>query len=506
MTDRGSSTRSVPPVQHPEQLFIGGEWVRPSSDDHFDVIDSNDEELYYRVAAAGSADMARAVDSARGAFDSGPWPQLDHAERAGHLRAMADELRARSPQLADLWPRESGILSRLARGSGVTGGAILDGYADLAESFIWEERVPTTNGEPFGMLIREPVGVVGAIVPWNGPLSLALYKLAPALLAGCTVVLKASPEAPGALYIIAEAAEAAGLPPGVLNVLTAGREVSAELVADRRVDKISFTGSTEAGRRIASALGERIGRYTLELGGKSAAVILSDADLVAAAESIAGSSCILTGQVCASLTRLIISRDRHDDFVSILADAMSRNRVGHAFDPRSDMGPLASADQRDRVERLIARAIAEGAPPVLGGRRPPDQERGYFLEPTLFDHVDNQSTLARTEVFGPVLAVVPARDDDHAVALANESIYGLNASVFTADASRAQSVARRLRSGTVGHNGSRVDYGIGFGGFKQSGVGREGGVQGLAPYLETKTLILREAPSAESPTSQPTTR
>jgi aldehyde dehydrogenase (NAD+) len=293
------------PVRNPDRIFIDGEWVKPSSDAMIDVIDSNNEELYFRICEARAADIDRAVTAARAAFDHGPWPQLTHAQRAEYLRALAVQLRTRVDALADILPRESGILARSARAGSANAGSILDYYADLAENYPWEEVAQPNERGRFGMIVHEPVGVVGAIVPWNGPLSLALYKLGPALLAGCTVVLKASPEAPGAAYIIAEAAETVGLPAGVLNVLTADREVSERLVRDPRIDKIAFTGSTAAGRRIASIMAERIGRYSLELGGKSAAVVLDDADLATAAASIAAAT--TANQRC-SLTSIIPPR------------------------------------------------------------------------------------------------------------------------------------------------------------------------------------------------------
>jgi acyl-CoA reductase-like NAD-dependent aldehyde dehydrogenase len=338
------------------------------------------------------------------------------------------------------------------------------------------------------------VGVVGAIIPWNAPIGLITYKIAPALLAGCTVVLKCSPEAPGDAYVVAEIAEALNLPAGVLNVVTADREVSELLVRDARVDKITFTGSTAAGRRIASICGERIARCTLELGGKSAALILDDMDLNEAAATLARAECMLAGQVCSSLTRIVVSRGRHDELVDALASAFSQVRVGDPFDAATQMGPLVSSRQRDRVEGYIATGIEQGATLVTGGGRPKDLDRGYYVEPTVFSHVDNSSTIAQEEIFGPVLSVIPVEDEDRIVATANDTIYGLNASVFTHDVDRARDVARRLRSGTVGHNAFRTDFGIAFGGFKQSGIGREGGTEGLLPFLETKTVILEGAP------------
>lgn len=481
------------PVRHPDRLFIDGGWVEPSSTSSFEVVDSNTEELYFRVAAASAPDVGRAVGAARTAFDVGPWPRLTHADRAEFLRRFSEELRRRSDVLADIWPRESGALRTIAVPRSDADPRILDFYADLAADYPWEEVVTPTN-PGFGLLVREPVGVVGAIVPWNGPLSLALWKIAPALLTGCTVVLKASPEAPGAAYVIAESAEAAGLPPGVLNVLTADREVSEALVRDPRVDKIAFTGSTSAGRRIASILGERIGRCTLELGGKSAAVVLDDADLGEVAHRVATAECLLAGQVCSSLTRVIVTRHRHDALVEAIASTFSEVVVGNAFDDATQMGPLVSAQQRDRVESYIASGTSEGARLATGGGRPGHLDRGYFVEPTVFADVDNGSRVAQEEIFGPVLCVIPVPDEASAVEVANDTIYGLNSAVFTPDADRARHIAGRLRSGTVGHNGYRTDFGIAFGGFKQSGLGREGGREGLLAYLETKTVLLDGPP------------
>jgi acyl-CoA reductase-like NAD-dependent aldehyde dehydrogenase len=482
------------PLQHADRFFIGGEWVTPSTDAKIDVTDSATEDVYFSVAEAMDADIARAVGAARSAFDDGPWPRLTHAQRAEYLRAIAVGLRARSDELGQVWPRESGVLYKIARGSGAAAAATFDYYAGLAETFPFEEPVTPTVGQ-FGLIVREPVGVVGAIIPWNAPLSLITYKIAPALLAGCTVVLKSSPEAPAEGYLVAEAAEAAGLPPGVLNVVTADRQVSELLVRDSRVDKITFTGSTAAGRRIASLCGERIARCTLELGGKSAAVILDDMDIAAAARTLAGAECFLSGQVCSSLTRIVVTRRRHDELLDALAGAFSQVRVGDPFDTQTQMGPLAASRQRDRVEGYIAQGVSDGATLATGGGRPKDLDRGWYVEPTVFGNVDNSSAIAQEEIFGPVLSVIPAADEQRAIAIANDTIYGLNASVFTHDVDRARQVAGQLRSGTVGHNAFRTDFGVAFGGFKQSGIGREGGTEGLHPFLETKTVILEGRPT-----------
>jgi acyl-CoA reductase-like NAD-dependent aldehyde dehydrogenase len=293
---------------------------------------------------------------------------------------------------------------------------------------------------------------------------------------------------------MAEIAESVGLPAGVLNVLTADREVSELLVRDPRVDKITFTGSTAAGRRIGSICGERIARCTLELGGKSAAVVLDDMDLEVAAQALAGAECFLSGQICSSLTRIVVPRSRHDELVEALAATFSQVKVGDPFDPASQMGPLVASRQRDRVEGYIEKGIAGGAKLVTGGGRPKHLARGWYVEPTVFSNVDNSSIIAQEEIFGPVLSVVPADDEEDAIRVANDTMYGLNASVFTNDVDRAREVAGRLRAGTVGHNAFRTDFGIAFGGFKQSGIGREGGTEGLLPFLETKTVILEGHP------------
>jgi aldehyde dehydrogenase (NAD+) len=492
------TTEPVVPLRNTDRFFIGGDWVKPSSDAVLDVIDSASEQLYYRVAEAQPADMDLAIGAAHRAFHTGPWPRMTHAERAEYLLAMAQALEARASDYTEMWPRESGVVHAFAKASEPGSATMLRDFAALAADYPFEEpftpsAAPMTGGG-YGLLVREPVGVVGAIIPWNAPLPLILIKVSPALLAGCTVIVKVSPEAPGAGYLIAEIAEEVGLPAGVLNVLTADREVSELMVRDHRVDKIAFTGSTAAGRKIGAICGERIARCTLELGGKSAAVILDDADIATAAMTLAGAECFLSGQVCASLTRIVVPRERHDEFADALAAAFSSVQVGDPFDAATQLGPLAMERQRDRVEHYIAKGIEQGATLVTGGGRPRHLQRGYYIEPTVFAGVDNKHVIAQEEIFGPVLSVIPADNDEHAVDIANDTIYGLNAAVFTPDAARARELAGRLRSGTVGHNGMRMDMGVAFGGFKQSGIGREGGREGLLPYLETKTVLLDAAP------------
>ncbi|MCK9503703.1 MAG: aldehyde dehydrogenase [Porticoccaceae bacterium] len=484
------------PLSHIDCLYIDGQWVKPLSGAMIDVISPATEQLYMQVADAGEEDINRAVAAARKAFDCGGWPQLKHSERAAYLKAMAREVDRRAADIAQIWPNEMGIVHAIAAAFAGTIGGVYDYYAGLADSFVFEERFdhPPGGGE-LALLVREPVGVVGAIIPWNAPINIMAYSIAPALLAGCTLIIKSSPEAPGAGYIMAEVAAAVGLPPGVLNVVTADRGPSEALVRHPDVDKIAFTGSDIAGRKIAAICAERVARCTLELGGKSAAVIMDDYDIATAAQSIGSFSCFLSGQVCSSLTRIIVNRKRHDQLVEALAAVYKAIPIGDPFDPATQLGPLASRRQRDRVEQMVNQAVADGGQLAVGGKRPSQLEKGFYFEPTVFANVSNNDRIAREEVFGPVLCVIPADNEEHAIALANDSIFGLNNSVFTHDVDRAYAVARRLRSGTVGHNVFRSDMRIGFGGFKQSGIGRQGGVDGLRAFLENKTVILDEVPS-----------
>ena len=482
------------PVRHPDRFFIGGNWTKPSASSVINVIESASEEVFLTVAEAQAEDINTVVAAAREAFDNGPWPRMSPQERGVYLNKIADAIAARADALADSWTQESGVLRSMSTHShkGLAGNFRF--YAELGDSYAWVEPRTSAFGQP-SLLVREAVGVVAAIVPWNAPAQLMVQKVAPALIAGCAVIVKASPEAPSAPYMLAEICEEIGLPAGVFNVVTADREVSELLVRHPGVDKVSFTGSTVAGRKIGSICGERVARFTLELGGKSPAIILDDYDLGKAAAALAGATPVMTGQVCASLTRIIVSEKRHDDFVDALSAVFQKIKVGDPFDPASQMGPLAIERQRDRVEKMIEIGKAEGARLACGGGRPSHLNRGFYIEPTVFAKVDTHSTIAREEIFGPVVSVIPAASEEAAIAIANDSIYGLNASVFTNDADRAYAVGRRLRSGTVGHNAFKADFSIAFGGFKQSGIGREGGVEGLLPYLETKTMIFETAPN-----------
>jgi acyl-CoA reductase-like NAD-dependent aldehyde dehydrogenase len=482
-------------IKHPDKLFINGLWSAPSTAARIDVYDSASEEVFLSVAEAHAADVELAVSAARQAFDRGPWPRMSHAERAIYLEKIASGLLSRAGMLADHWSAEAGVLRSMSEYSGAGLAQVFSYYDGLASSFAWQETHQAQDGKP-ALLVREPVGVVAAIIPWNAPGLIMAYKVAPALISGCTVVIKASPEAPSAPYILAEICEEAGLPAGVLNIITAHREVSEQLVRSPGVDKVTFTGSTAAGQKIGSICGERIARCTLELGGKSPAIILDDYDIDAAAASLAASTSLMTGQVCAALSRIIIPRKRHDSFVEALASALGKVRVGDPFAAETEMGPLSSAVHRERVERYIAAGNASDARLAIGGGRPRDLNRGYYIEPTVFANVDNREVIAREEIFGPVVCVIPADDEEQTIDIANDSEFGLNASVFTNDPDRAYSVARRLRTGTVGINAFKFDFGISFGGFKRSGIGREGGRDGVLPFLEAKTILLEQMPAS----------
>ena len=366
-----------PPSKNLDRLFIGGSWVRPSTDSRIGVTIPSTERHWFDVAAAGPADIARPVHAARDAFDHAPWPRMSPRERADCLERLSRQIGERKDTLATLWTAQVGQLHRVGLAAFGSGANEYARTARLAETFPFEEhRTPGRGGE-LALLVQEPVGVVAVIIPWNAPTLAIAAKCAPALLAGCTIVLKSAPEAPGDGYVFAEMAEEAGIPPGVVNVVTAGREVSELLVTNPGVDKVTFTGSTAAGERIGALCASRVARCTLELGGKSPALVLDDFDLSTAARSIAASASGMAGQVCSSLTRLIVSQDRHDDFVEALAAEFAAIKTGDPFDPEVDMGPLAMARQLERVEGYIAKGREEGAVLATGGKRPAHLDRGY---------------------------------------------------------------------------------------------------------------------------------
>lgn len=482
-------------IRHPDKFFIGGEWVNPSSSRQFALVSPVTEQVYGNVAEAVEADMDRAVAAARQAFDHGPWPKMTPGERGKYLARLTAELTARNDELAHAWTGQIGAVfpfTQMATGMSI---GLVDFQAKHADSYVWEEERPTMYPDSVGMIVREPVGVVAAIAPWNAPLFSLLIKVAPALVAGCTVVMKPSPESPLEAYILCECIEAAGFPAGVVNMLTADRGVSDYLVQQRGIDKVSFTGSTAAGKRIGAVCAERVARVTLELGGKSPAILLDDMDIDVATSILAPTLTQLSGQVCSNLTRFIVPRARHDDFVDAMAAKLRAIQVGDPYDPATQMGPLAMKRQLERVEGYIQKGLDQGAKLATGGRRPPHLNQGFFFEPTLFANVDNRSTIAQEEIFGPVATVTPYEDVEDAIRLANETNFGLAGAVFTNDADAAYRIGRAVKAGTMGQNGLKPDFFIAFGGFKESGLGREGGLDAVLPYLETKTFVLNALPS-----------
>jgi len=480
-------------ITHPDKLFIGGEWVAATSGRQIEIINPNTEEPVARVAEASEADMDRAVAAARQAFDHGPWPSTPPAERGRKLMAMVDLLEARIPELAAAWTAQVGGLASFA--PVMHGGAVagLRGIAAMGESFAWVEQKKGQVVDT-AIIAREPVGVVVGIAPWNAPFGIMANKVFYALIAGCPIIMKPSPETPLEAYIIAEAAEAAGLPAGTVNLVPADRAASDHLIHSKDIDKVSFTGSSAAGMHIASVCGGKMTRCTMELGGKSAAIIRDDFPIEAAAGILGNTITVMSGQVCAMLSRAIVPKNRHDELAEAIAGVMKGIRIGNSDDPETQLGPLAMKRQLERVEMYIEEG-RKSADLVTGGQRPAHMNKGYFIEPTLFANVDNQSRIAQEEIFGPVLCLIPAEDEEHAIQLANESNFGLNGSVFTTDPQAAYDISRRVRTGVMGQNGMRMEFGMPFGGFKQSGVGREGGEEGLWPYLETKTILLDGAPA-----------
>ncbi len=466
-------------------LYIGGRWVRPSDGRLAQVINPTTEESIGEAALAGPADIDHAVRAARAAFDTGPWASSTPAERAEIMTKAAKLMSERADLFARTITLEVGSPFAIANWQPLAAKLYLEWYAARAATFAWEEE---RDGIRSRLLVRrQPVGVVGAIVPWNFPLALSFPKLAPALLTGCSIVLKPPEETPLFGCLLADVFEEAGLPPGVLNVVPADRTVSEVLVKHPLVDKISFTGSTRAGRRIAALCGEQIKRCSLELGGKSAAIVLPDAELDAVIPELAPNTMRNNGQTCTNQTRVLAHRERYADVVEALREAVDAFQVGDPGDPDVFIGPLVSATQRERVEGYIATGVSGGARLVLGGGRP-DRGRGYFVEPTIFAGVENTMTIAREEIFGPVVSVIPYVDEAHAIAIANDSSYGLSGSVWGPDAEHAKDIARRIRSGNVAINQHTLDPAGPFGGFKQSGLGRENGIEGIDAYVELQCI------------------
>jgi aldehyde dehydrogenase (NAD+) len=476
-------------MQTHDKLFIGGDWIAPSSDATIDVISPHTEEVIARVPEGREADMDRAVAAARAAFDAGPWPRLPAAERADAMARLLAALQERSTEMATTITDEMGSPMAFSNlGQVMASNMVLDYFIRLAREFPFEDVREGMLGPT--LVRREPVGVVAAIVPWNVPQFTIMLKLGPALAAGATMVVKPAPETPLDCVLLADAIRDAQLPTGVVNIVAAGREVGEYLVRHPGVDKVGFTGSTAAGRRIAAICGEQLKRYTLELGGKSAAIILDDADLEATISGVLPAAIMNNGQACMAQTRVLASRRRYREVAEALAGAAAAVPVGDPHDLSTVVGPLVAARQRERVESYIRIGREEGARIAAGGGRPAGLTRGWYVEPTVFVDVDNRMRIAREEIFGPVVSVIPYEDEDDAVRIANDSDYGLSGTVWTSDVDRGLDIARRVRTGTYTVNSFLMEFSAPFGGFKSSGVGRELGPEGLSAYLEAKSINL----------------
>ncbi|MFF7468608.1 aldehyde dehydrogenase family protein [Streptomyces sp. NPDC008092] len=479
-------------------LYIAGSWAAPSDPELLDIRSPHDQAVIGRAAQARPADVDRAVAAARAAFDEGPWPRTAPAERIAAIRRLNALREADAERIADLVSAENGSARWFTRAGqpGLTRQA--EAYLRAAEAFGWEETpesasesAPESAPAVRTVVRREPVGVVAAVIPWNSPFSAAMAKIVPALLAGNTVVLKVSPENSLSMGLLADLLDRAGLPEGVISVLPADRQTSEYLVSHRDIDKIAFTGSTLAGRRIAAIAGEQLKRVSLELGGKSAAIILPDTDLGRAVPGLKFASLLNNGESCIAQTRVLAPRSRYEEVVTALKDLVESLKVGDPADPDTFIGPMVRRDQQQRVRDYIELGIREGARLVTGGPQvPPGLENGNYVTPTVFADVDNSFRIAQEEIFGPVLVVIPYDDEDHAVRIANDSEYGLSGGVWSADETHALEVARRLRTGTVTVNGAPISFDGPFGGHKASGIGREYGMAGLAQYTEYKSVTL----------------
>jgi betaine-aldehyde dehydrogenase len=472
-----------------DALFIGGAFARPAGTTSMDIRSPATGEVVGRCPEAEPADVDRAVAAAREAFDHGAWPRQSLQERADALRRLASALKPRGAELDALVPRESGIPAVFASGS--SSFPLLDYYADLADDVVLEDLRPGRAGATGPAVVRRvPAGVVAGIVPWNGPVMQILMKLAPALLAGCAIVVKTAPETPLSSYPLAQAIEAAGLPPGVVSIINGGRAVGEALVGHPGVDQVSFTGSTRTGEHVAATCGARLARVSLELGGKSAAILLEDADLDVAVPTATQFGLFFNGEACSALTRVLAPRHLYDDVVDRVVGVVGAMVVGDPTDPATFIGPLITERQRALVEDYIALGRAEGARVVYGGGRPAGLDAGWYVEPTVFADVENGMRIAQEEIFGPVLAVIPYDGIDDAVRISNDSVFGLAGAVFGPDNDVCLDVARRLRTGHVGINCQGQDWVFPFGGFGRSGMGREMGTEGLELYQDLQTFGL----------------
>ena len=473
-------------MKNHDKLFINGSWVASTGSARLDVISPSTEERIGSIPDGTAQDADAAVRAARAAFDG--WAATPVAERAALLQKIHEGMKARSEEIGRTIAGEVGMPLKLATRIQAGSPAFTFGmYAKLLGSFAFEEKVGNS------LVLREPVGVVVAITPWNYPLHQIACKVAPALAAGCTVVLKPTEVAPLNAFILAEIMEAAGVPKGVFNLVTGtGPVIGEALVNHPDVDMISFTGSTRAGKRISELAAKSIKRVALELGGKSAAVILDDADLAAAVKGTVNACFLNSGQTCSAHTRMLVPAGKYDEAAKLAIEAAKGFTLGDPFAETSKLGPLVSKAQRERVRGFIDKGIAEGAELLTGGPEAPDDlAKGWYVKPTVFGRVDPKSTIAQEEIFGPVLSIISYRDEDEAVRIANDTIYGLAGAVWSASDAHALAVAKRLRTGQVDINGGSFNMLAPFGGFKQSGHGRELGKFGLEEFLEYKSLQMR---------------
>ena len=466
-----------------DSFYIDGGWCKPAGNETREVLNPSNEEIAGRVPEGTAGDVDRAVAAARKAFES--WSQTAPEARAAVLVALKQGIRQRQEELALTVATELGMPLPMARTVQVgMPSAVMGSYAKILGAFPWEEEVGNS------LVVREPVGVVGCITPWNFPLHQIVAKVAPALAAGCTVVLKPSEVTPLTAFLLAQIVDEAEVPAGVFNLVSGEGPVVGEAIARHPgIDMVSFTGSTAAGRRVSELAAATVKRVALELGGKSANVILDDADFVKAVRSGVNNCFFNSGQTCSAWTRMLVPRERLEEAEEIARRIAEGFTVGDAVAGEAKLGPLVSERQRDRVRGYIHKGIEEGATLVAGGPEAPEgQERGFFVRPTVFSDVDNSMTIAREEIFGPVLSIIPYDGEDEAIAIANDTPYGLAGGVWSEDGERALRVARRLRTGQVDINGGNFNIFAPFGGYKQSGNGREFGKWGLEEYLEVKSL------------------
>src|SRR6201991_878471 len=472
-----------------DKLFIGGKWVEPSSTEVIEVNSPATGELVGKVPLAVEADVDAACAAARKEFDEGPWAHMSPQERAAVLGAAVKLMEERADELKFLLAAETGqpptIVDMMQYGAAM---AAFQYYTGAADKFTWRDFRDGIYGQ--SMVVREPVGVVAAVTAWNVPFFLAANKLGPALVAGCTIVVKPAAETPLSLFAMAEMFAEAGLPEGVLSVVPGGPETGRALTANPEIGKFTFTGSSVVGKEVAKIAAEKLKACTLELGGKSAAIILEDADLDSTLPMLVFSGLMNCGQACVGQTRVLAPRSRYDEVVEKLSGAVAAMPIGLPDDPGAMIGPLISERQRERVEGYIKKGIEEGARIVTGGGRPEGLDGGWFVQPTVFADVDNSMTIAQEEIFGPVLAIIPFDTEEDAIRIANDSVYGLAGRVLTTDFARAVEIGAQIRTGTYAVNMYAFDPGAPFGGYKNSGLGRENGPEGIEQYCEAKSILL----------------